>query len=57
MATLTQARVSLETYLHATYEPDAKHADGVVEERPVGEFDHASWQEAIVAWLRSHAEQ
>lgn len=57
MATGTQPVVSLETYLHSTYEPDAEYVDGEIEERPMGEFDHASWQEAILAWFRLHADK
>lgn len=57
MAALTHAHVSLETYLHSTYEPDAEYGDGIVEERPMGEFDHASWQQAVLECFRSHAEQ
>jgi hypothetical protein len=25
--------------------------DGKIEERPMGEFDHASWQQAIQLWF------
>lgn len=57
MGTATQANVTLDTYLHSTYVPDGEFIDGVVEERPMGGFDHASWQEAILAWFRLHAEQ
>jgi Uma2 family endonuclease len=47
MATTTH--VPVEVYLRSSYEPDAEYVDGKIEERPMGEFDHASWQEAI--WL------
>lgn len=43
--------VSLETYLQSSYEPDAEYVDGEIEERPMGEFDHSSWQTAILAWF------
>ena len=42
MATL--APVPVELYLHTSYEPDAEFVDGEVELRPMGEFDHATWQ-------------
>ena len=56
MATTT-TYVPLEVYLHSSseYEPDAEYVDGVIEERPMGEYDHASWQDAILAWFRQHA--
>ena len=45
MATTTY--VPVEVYLRSSYEPDAEYVDGKIEERPMGEFDHASWQQAI----------
>jgi Uma2 family endonuclease len=30
--------------------------DGVIEERPMGEFDHSSWQHAIELWFAQHAQ-
>jgi Uma2 family endonuclease len=53
MATTTH--VPVEVYLRSSYEPDAEYVDGKIEERPMGEFDHAAWQEAILAWFRLHA--
>jgi Uma2 family endonuclease len=52
MATTTH--VPVEVYLRSSYEPDAEYLDGKIEERPMGELDHASWQEAISAWFRQH---
>ena len=52
MATTTH--VPVEVYLRSSYEPDAEYVDGKIEERPMGEYDHASWQEAILAWFRQH---
>ncbi len=48
------AHVPVEEYLRTGYEPDAEYVDGVVEERPMGEFDHGSWQAAIQLWFLSH---
>jgi Uma2 family endonuclease len=47
--------VPLEEYLHSSYEPDAEYVDGVIEERPAGEWNHSSWQAAILDfyWRRS----
>jgi Uma2 family endonuclease len=53
MATTTH--VPVEVYLRSSYEPDAEYVDGLIEERAVGEYDHAAWQEAICFWFRQHA--
>jgi Uma2 family endonuclease len=52
MATTTH--VPVEVYLRSSYEPDAEYVDGEIEERPAGEFDHASWQQAILIWFWQH---
>jgi Uma2 family endonuclease len=44
---------SLEIYLNSSFEPDAEYADGVVEERPMGEWNHANWQAAILDFFRT----
>lgn len=49
MATL--ASIPVELYLHSSYEPDAEFVDGEVELRPMGEFDHATWQQALQLWF------
>jgi Uma2 family endonuclease len=56
MATTT-SYVPLEVYLRSgsEYEPDAEYVDGVIEERPMGQWDHASWQQAIQFWFAAHA--
>ncbi len=54
MATATKAAVelvSLEEYLSTVYEPDAEFVDGIVEERPMAEDDHSSWQVALVTFF------
>lgn len=43
--------VSLGEYLRSVYEPDAEYLDGQIEVRPMGEFDHADWQQAIISFL------
>lgn len=55
MATITH--VPVEVYLRSTYEPDAEYVDGKIEERPAGEFDHASWQRAIQVWFRQNEKE
>ena len=52
MATTTH--VPVEVYLCSSYEPDAEYVDGRIEERPMGEFDHSSWQQAIQRWFLQH---
>jgi Uma2 family endonuclease len=49
--------MSLDLYLKSSFEPDAEYVDGVIEERPVGEYDHSSWQHAIELWFAQHAKQ
>ncbi len=55
MATTTF--VPVEEYLKTSYEPDAEYVDGIVEERPMGQYDHGSWQQALVLWFRAHARE
>ncbi len=45
----------LEIYLNSSFEPDAEYVDGMIEERPMGEYDHSSWQHAIELWFANHA--
>jgi Uma2 family endonuclease len=53
-ATAANTFVPVEVYLHSSYEPDAEYVDGKIEERTMGEYDHASWQEAIMKWFWKH---
>jgi Uma2 family endonuclease len=50
----TSTHVPIEVYLRSSYEPDAEYVDGEIEERPMGEFDHAAWQAAIQRWFFLH---
>jgi Uma2 family endonuclease len=52
MATTTF--VPIETYLSTDYEPDAEYVDGSIEERPMPEYDHSTWQGALLAFFREH---
>jgi Uma2 family endonuclease len=47
----TDAIVPVEEYLGTVYRPDCDYVDGVVEERNVGENDHAYWQREILLYL------
>jgi Putative restriction endonuclease len=55
MATTTS--VPIEVYLRSSYEPDAEYVDGEIERRPMGEFDHSSWQLAILRWFLQHEKE
>jgi hypothetical protein len=56
MATSTTAFVAIEEYLDsADYQPDVNYVDGEIEERHMGEYEHAAWQEAARAWFRQDA--
>ena len=58
MAAAPQATfVPLDVYLKSSFEPDAEYVDGVIEERPMGEYDHSSWQHAIDLWFGQHAKE
>jgi Uma2 family endonuclease len=50
----TTAQVGIETYLKTSYHPDCDFVDGEIEERNLGEFDHAQLQMAVAAWFYTH---
>src|SRR5271165_6649670 len=54
MATATQLPVTVSDYLHTSYSPDRDYVDGELQERNVGELDHAEVQTALAHWFRSH---
>ena len=45
--------MTVEEYLHSSFEPDAELVDGRIEERPAGGIGHGRWQDAILAWFRN----
>ncbi|MBS1814506.1 MAG: Uma2 family endonuclease [Acidobacteria bacterium] len=47
--------LSVEEYLHTSYRPDVDYIDGHVEERNLGEFDHADLQLELGHIFRLHA--
>ena len=47
----TPALIPVEHYLRSDYEPDAEYVDGEIEQRPIGEYDHSTWQQAIEQWF------
>jgi Uma2 family endonuclease len=50
----TATLISIEEYLKTNTDPDSEYVDGAVQERSVGELDHASWQKALLAWFLVH---
>jgi len=50
MAT-TPAQISMEEYLRTVYKPDCDYVDGELEEREVGEWDHATWQGLLIRFF------
>ena len=51
------ALVSVDEYLHTAYRPDCDYVDGIVEDRNVGEKDHAKLQQEILFYLRERRKQ
>jgi Uma2 family endonuclease len=49
MASITL--ISVSEYLKKGYRPDCDYVDGRVEERNVGEHDHAALQAALILWF------
>jgi Uma2 family endonuclease len=47
-------RVSVEEYLSTVYEHDCEYVDGVIEERDLGEFEHAFLQGILAALFNNH---
>jgi Uma2 family endonuclease len=46
--------VSVEQYLSTVFEHDCEYADGVIEERELGEFEHAFLQGILTAIFSNH---
>lgn len=54
MSTAAQMPVTADDYLHTSYSPDCDYIDGELQERNLGELDHAEVQSALLHWFRSH---
>lgn len=54
MATL---QTSLTEYLRTSYHPDCDFVDGEVQERNLGEFDHAAIQMFVAGWFFQHRQE
>ncbi|HKD85717.1 MAG TPA: Uma2 family endonuclease [Terriglobales bacterium] len=57
MATTTQPTVSVDDYLKTTYHPDCDYIDGELQERNLGDPEHAEVQGALVEWFRGHGKE
>jgi Uma2 family endonuclease len=53
----TASLITVEDYLRMSADPDCEYVAGVVEERPVGEYDHSTWQTILAAFFTSKAAQ
>jgi Uma2 family endonuclease len=49
--------ISVEEYLKTSTDPDCEYVAGVLEERSVGEYDHATWQAILVAYFHARERQ
>ena len=49
--------VSVDEYLHTSYDPDCDYVDGAIVERNVGETDHSDCQGRIYAYLLNRSKQ
>jgi Uma2 family endonuclease len=56
-ATAQVSFVPIEVYLASSFEPDAEYVNGAIEARPMGEYDHSSWQHAIELWFAKYAKE
>jgi len=45
--------VSVDEYLHTSYDPDCDYVDGEIVERNVGELDHSDLQAEIITYFRA----
>ena len=43
--------IPVEEYLKTTSDPDCEYVAGVIEERPMGEYDHATWQIILAGYF------
>lgn len=53
----TASLVSVEEYLRSTHDPDREYKSGVIESRPAADYDHSSWQTALICWFADRKEE
>src|SRR5947209_12269615 len=49
--------MTVSEYLNSSYSPDRDFVDGRIEERNLGEHDHAAVQAALVLWFGQHQDE
>ena len=54
---MATTQISIEEYLRESYHPDCDYVDGEVQERNLGEFDHAAVQGFLSAWFHQHRQE
>jgi Uma2 family endonuclease len=57
MAATPMARISVAEYLRNVYRPDCDYLDGELQERNLGEYDHAAVQLAVASWFWNHRKE
>jgi Uma2 family endonuclease len=50
----TTTKIPVEEYLHTAYRPDVEYVDGEIQERNVGEIEHARLIMAVLEWFFQH---
>lgn len=48
---MATTKVSLEEYLNTSYRPDVEYIDGELQQRNVGEIEHAKMILAVLLWF------
>jgi Uma2 family endonuclease len=51
MTTTAPTVIPIAEYLARSYRPDREYIDGIVEERNLGDYDHARLQTALMLWF------
>ncbi len=54
---MSSVQTSLAEYLRTSYHPDRDYVDGEVQERNLGEFDHAAIQAFLTAYFFQHRQE
>jgi len=57
MSAPTKTLISVEEYLSTSYRPDCDYVDGQIEDRNLGERDHAWLQTLVVTYLMARRKQ
>jgi len=50
-------KVSVQQYLGTHYRPDVEYIEGELQERNVGEIEHAEMMLAVLGWFLSHKQE